>query len=188
METLKETTLLAWMVASEWSLVGFNCDLRVWVNSSTSYENHQRKRRYGGDSGIASMGWRARSSPEEVTYAEVSPRDCCFVLGNYYHCGGANNTDEYRTALIYTFCRGTHRQEENQFLTVDREIVKKMDYEVQNILGWKASAPFCGWHELAHPSSAFINIQYWTFNININTICSILRYWILKKKIYMSVL
>ena len=82
--------------------------------------------------------------PKEVTYAEMSPSDCCFVLGNCYRCGGANSTDEYRTALIYTFCRGTCRQEKNQFLAVDSEIVKKMDYEVQDILGWKASAPFCG--------------------------------------------
>ena len=69
----------------------------------------------------------------EVAYAEVSPRNSCFVLGN--RCWGANSTDEYRTVLIYTFCRGTCRQKMNQFLAVDREIVKKMDYEVQDILG-----------------------------------------------------
>lgn len=63
------------------------------------------------------------------SHAEVNHRDCCFVLGNCYHCGGANSTDEYRTTLIYAFCRGTCRQERNQFLAVDREIMKKMDYE-----------------------------------------------------------
>lgn len=73
--------------------------------------------------------------PEGVTYAEMSPSDCCFVLGNCYYCGGANSTDEYRTALIYAFRRGTCRQEKNQFLAVDREILKKMDYKVQDILG-----------------------------------------------------
>lgn len=34
--------------------------------------------------------------------------------------------------------------EKNQFLAVDSEIVKKMDYEAQDILDWKASVPFCG--------------------------------------------
>ena len=139
------------MVMSEWSLVGFNYGFRVYVNSSTSYKNHQRKWRYGGDSEITLMRWWVRSSPQGSHLRWNESWWLLFCTRKLLPLWGANSTDEYRTTLIYTFCRGTCRQGKNQILAVDREIVK-MGYEVQNILGWKASVPFRGWYELAYPS------------------------------------
>lgn len=90
---------------------------------------------------------------DEVTYGEMDPGDALLVLGNTYHGAGANQTEnDQRAVIVSLFCKGMYRAEENQFLTVDRETVKGYPYEVQDLLGWKASAPFCGWYELSNPS------------------------------------
>lgn len=145
--------------------------------------------------------------PSEVTYGEMDPGDALLMLGNTYHGAGANvTTDEFRSVVVTLLCKGVYRQEENQFLAADMETVRKMDYDVQDLLGvsiflvfilsysvmfglsfwslgllpytlriclnatfctqnnlkgtitdtenlqWKASAPFCGWHDLSNPS------------------------------------
>jgi hypothetical protein len=89
---------------------------------------------------------------EECTYAEMDPGDCVFVMGNCYHAAGGNTTaDEFRSVIVALFCKGVCRAEENQFLAVSREQVAKYDPEVQDLLGWRASAPFCGWTDFRHP-------------------------------------
>jgi ectoine hydroxylase-related dioxygenase (phytanoyl-CoA dioxygenase family) len=90
---------------------------------------------------------------DEVTYGEMDAGDALFLLGNTYHGAGGNTTEnEQRAVIVSLFCKGMYRAEENQFLAVDRETVKGYPYEVQDLLGWKASAPYCGWYEFSHPS------------------------------------
>lgn len=90
---------------------------------------------------------------DECTYGDMEPGDALFVMGNCYHGAGANTTtDQLRGVIVSLFCKGVYRAEENQFLAVSREQVAKYPYEVQDLLGWKASAPFCGWHDFRNPS------------------------------------
>lgn len=94
-----------------------------------------------------------KPDPADVVYGEMEAGDALLMLGNCYHGAGANVTaDQFRSVIVSLFCKGTYRQEENQFLAVDIETAKKMDHDVQDLLGWKASAPFCGWHDLSNPS------------------------------------
>lgn len=73
--------------------------------------------------------------------------------GSLYHAGGANTTkDDVRTALTFSFILGYLRQEENQFLVVPRDIVKKHSPKVQALLGYKVCPPFCGFVEMQEPS------------------------------------
>jgi ectoine hydroxylase-related dioxygenase (phytanoyl-CoA dioxygenase family) len=105
-----------------------------------------------------SWAWDDIRKPElsEVTYAEMDIGDCTLMLGNVYHGAGSNNTkDEYRHVAICLFCPGTHRTEENQFLAVPQDVVAKYPEDVQNLLGWKASTPYLGWHDLDHPYQLF---------------------------------
>jgi len=92
-----------------------------------------------------------KPQPEECTYGEMDPGDAVLMLGNCYHGAGANTiADEFRGVIVSLFCKGVYRAEENQFLAVSKEQVAKYDYEVQDLLGWKASASFCGWHDLSN--------------------------------------
>lgn len=98
--------------------------------------------------------WDDKRKPleSECTYGELDPGDGILMLGNVYHGAGANKTTNvFRNVIITLFCKGVNRAEENQFLAVDKETVKGMDWDVQDLLGWRASAPFCGWHDLTHP-------------------------------------
>jgi ectoine hydroxylase-related dioxygenase (phytanoyl-CoA dioxygenase family) len=97
-----------------------------------------------------------KPDPTEVTYAEMDIGDCTLMLGNVYHGAGTNATkDQYRHVAICLFCPGIYRTEENQFLAVSQDMVSKYPEDVQDLLGWRASTPYLGWHDLDHPFNLF---------------------------------
>lgn len=105
-----------------------------------------------------SWTWDDERKPDvsEVCYAEMDVGDCTLMLGNVYHGAGANKTkDQFRHVAICLFCPGIYRTEENQFLAVSQEQVAKYPHDVQDLLGWRASTPYLGWHELDHPFNLF---------------------------------
>jgi swainsonine biosynthesis dioxygenase SwnH1/2 len=67
----------------------------------------------------------------------MSPGSALLFLGSAYHGGGHNSTDAFRTVYGLFFCRGTLRQEENQFLAVPHSTVMKMTPGMQALLGYK---------------------------------------------------
>jgi hypothetical protein len=76
-------------------------------------------------------------------------------LGSTYHGGGQNHTtDELRSAVIISLTRGYLRQEENQYLVVPLDIVRRYPPKIQQLLGYALSPPFCGWIEMCDPSVA----------------------------------
>lgn len=90
---------------------------------------------------------------EEAIPAEMSRGSGLLYLGSLYHGGGANQTDnENRLAIAVSLTQGYHRQEENQYLVVPREIVRKYPKHIQDLLGYAISTPFCGWVEMNEPS------------------------------------
>ena len=105
-----------------------------------------------------SWAWDDERKPEhnEATYAEMDIGDCTLMMGHTYHGAGGNSTkDQFRHLLISLWCPGIYRTEENQFLAVPREIVQKYPEDVQDVLGWRASVPYLGWHEFTHPFNLF---------------------------------
>lgn len=89
---------------------------------------------------------------EEATPVIMKKGSGLIYCGSLYHAGGENITNEARTAIAFSFCRGYLRQEENQYLVVPRETVLKYPKEVQDLLGYKVCEPFCGWVEMSDPS------------------------------------
>lgn len=86
--------------------------------------------------------------PEETIPAEMSAGSAVMWLGGTYHGGGQNRTaDSVRTGAILGLCRGYLRQEENHYLSLSLDDVKKMPREVQDLLGYAASNPYMGWVE-----------------------------------------
>lgn len=47
--------------------------------------------------------------------------------------------------------RGVLRQEENQYIAVDKEKMKKLDVDIQQTAGYSLSEPFLGWVESTDP-------------------------------------
>jgi ectoine hydroxylase-related dioxygenase (phytanoyl-CoA dioxygenase family) len=66
-------------------------------------------------------------------------------LSSVFHGGGENRTrDELRTSIRMSLIPGHLRQEENQYLAVPIEAVKRYPLKVQELLGYVVSPPACG--------------------------------------------
>ena len=75
----------------------------------------------------------------------VMPRgSVLFYLGSTLHGGGANTTNAPRTGLINTYSLGWLRQEENQYLTVPREIADSYPDHVRRLMGYQAHGRYLG--------------------------------------------
>lgn len=92
---------------------------------------------------------------DEAVPAVMSRGSGLIYLGSTYHGGGQNRTEnDLRTAVIISLARGYLRQEENQYLAVPLDIVRRYPPRVQQLLGYALSPPFCGWIEMCDPSVA----------------------------------
>lgn len=49
--------------------------------------------------------------------------------------------------------RGYLRQEENQYLSIPKETVLAWPVELQQLVGYQLSEPFCGWVDSKDPRS-----------------------------------
>ncbi len=56
--------------------------------------------------------------------------------GALWHAGGANRSDAIRRTIILTYNRGWLRQQENLYLSVPRDTVRRMPRVVQRLIGW----------------------------------------------------
>lgn len=75
----------------------------------------------------------------------VMPRgSVLFYLGSTLHGGGANTTKAPRAGLITTYSLGWLRQEENQYLTVPREIADSYPDHIRRLMGYQAHGRYLG--------------------------------------------
>ena len=64
--------------------------------------------------------------------------------GRTIHGGGANTTDRPRRGIAVLYARAWLRQQENQFLCLDRAVVSGFDRKYQRLLGWCMYGPHTG--------------------------------------------
>ena len=80
-----------------------------------------------------------KARPEEIIQAEMNAGSALFYLGSTLHGGGTNTTsNEWRRGMFFGFVIGWLRTEENTFLTVPIDEVRKMPVRCQELLGYKA--------------------------------------------------
>lgn len=74
--------------------------------------------------------------PHDTIAAEM-PRGSVLVWnGSLWHGGGANATDERRVGIAMNYCAGYIRQQENQQLGLDRDLVATFDRRLQQLVGY----------------------------------------------------
>ncbi|EFQ97954.1 hypothetical protein MGYG_00990 [Nannizzia gypsea CBS 118893] len=82
-----------------------------------------------------------RGRPDEVSFLEMERGSAFIFLSTMAHGAGYNTIPgEIRKIMNLVFCRGTLRQEENQFLCNPRSKVLKMSPKMQTLLGFKKPA------------------------------------------------
>jgi len=92
-------------------------------------------------------------SRDKVVYATMQPGEALIFLGSLYHAGGANRTvNSRRPVHSMFFCRGTHRQEENQYLAYTSKEVLGWSEEVQRLVGFDVSSPNLGYVDFVSPA------------------------------------
>ncbi|PYH42386.1 phytanoyl-CoA dioxygenase family protein [Aspergillus saccharolyticus JOP 1030-1] len=78
--------------------------------------------------------------------------DAFIQFASTYHGGGSNTTTDQKRLCYATFMvRGYLRQEENQFLAVPKEVARRYDRPIQEVIGYSLSDPACGYVEQLDP-------------------------------------
>jgi hypothetical protein len=72
--------------------------------------------------------------------AEMSRGSALFYSGSVYHGGGANRSDATRVGLNITYNVAWLRQEENQYLSVPREVAETLPTELLRLMGYDRGA------------------------------------------------
>lgn len=94
---------------------------------------------------------------EEAAYAEMEPGSALIFLSATRHAGGANKIQDPRDPLArrvmfgYFFAKGYLRQEENMLVSIPREVVLKLDPDMQALIGYEASGSHCGFVDFKSP-------------------------------------
>ncbi|ODV82736.1 hypothetical protein CANARDRAFT_30592 [[Candida] arabinofermentans NRRL YB-2248] len=98
--------------------------------------------------------WDVGCPPTEelVYHAELEKGDAFIFLASCYHGGSANKTkDEYRLLISCFMTRGYLRQEENQYLAIPMDVIKKLPEKYARMIGYDLSTPYGGWVESKDP-------------------------------------
>jgi hypothetical protein len=86
------------------------------------------------------------SFSEADTVAAAMPRGSVVLYtGRTVHGGGANQSDAWRTGLNVDYTLGWLRQEENQYLSVPREVAATLPEDVQRLMGYQLGAYALGY-------------------------------------------
>ena len=85
---------------------------------------------------------------------EMPAGACLAFLGTLLHRGGSNRTDSSRLAFSNQYCQPWARTQENFFLGIPPELVRRMSPRLQQLLGYDIWPPFMGHVTASHPSKA----------------------------------
>lgn len=82
---------------------------------------------------------------DDTVPAEMGRGSVLFYTGAVYHGGGPNRTDAHRRAINITYAVSFLRQEENQYLTVPREVAATFDDDLLRLMGYRIGAYALGY-------------------------------------------
>ncbi|KAF7557024.1 hypothetical protein G7046_g6157 [Stylonectria norvegica] len=95
----------------------------------------------------------------EPSYAVMEQGDAFIMLSGCFHGASANTTtdaDPDHERILYGtfFMKSTLRQEENQYLSSDLNVIKNYPDRILQLMGFEISKPFLGWVDMASPMAA----------------------------------
>jgi ectoine hydroxylase-related dioxygenase (phytanoyl-CoA dioxygenase family) len=82
---------------------------------------------------------------DETVPATMTAGSCLVYTGKVYHGGGENRSDATRLGLNITYDVAWLRQEENQYLSVPREVAETLDDELLRLMGYRIGAYALGY-------------------------------------------
>jgi ectoine hydroxylase-related dioxygenase (phytanoyl-CoA dioxygenase family) len=88
---------------------------------------------------------RLTFGPDDTEPAVMARGSVLFYSGSVYHGGGANRSDATRVGLNITYNVAWLRQEENQYLSVPREVAATLDTDLLRLMGYDRGAYALGY-------------------------------------------
>lgn len=113
----------------------------IWAMTDFTEENGATRLIPGSQADPVDLG----RTIEESVPAEMATGSCLLYTGKVYHGGGANQSDATRVGLNVTYNVGWLRQEENQYLSVPREIAQTLDDDLLRLMGYRIGAYALGY-------------------------------------------
>ena len=80
----------------------------------------------------------------DIVQAVMTKGSVLYYLGSTIHGGGANRSQLPRSGLVTTYSLGWLRQEENQYLSVPREVADSYPEHVRRLMGYQAHGKYLG--------------------------------------------
>lgn len=100
---------------------------------------------------------RLQLTQDDSVPATMSRGSVLVYSGSVYHGGGANRTDEVRIGINITYCLAWLRQEENQYLSVPREVAATLPVDLLRLMGYARGAYALGYiDDLRDPIEAVL--------------------------------
>lgn len=84
-------------------------------------------------------------NPDDTEPAAMARGSVLFYSGSVYHGGGANRSDATRIGLNITYNLAWLRQEENQYLSVPREVAETLPTDLLRVMGYDRGAYALGY-------------------------------------------
>ncbi|KAH7126049.1 hypothetical protein EDB81DRAFT_203255 [Dactylonectria macrodidyma] len=97
----------------------------------------------------------------EAIPGELEIGDALIFVGNVYHAGGSNTTkNEARETIGVFMCKGTLRQEENQYLELPPDVAKARNFSPQllRLLGYGVCRPALGLYKYKDPMEEIFGV------------------------------
>jgi hypothetical protein len=113
----------------------------IWAQSDFTELNGATRVVLGSNGAADGLTFR----PEDTTPAEMRRGSALFYSGSVYHGGGANRSDATRIGLNITYNLAWLRQEENQYLSVPREIAETLPVDLLRLMGYDRGAYALGY-------------------------------------------
>ncbi|KAG6977897.1 Dioxygenase swnH1 [Fusarium oxysporum f. sp. conglutinans] len=111
---------------------------------------------------VTALTKTTKENDEEAIPGELEIGDAMLFLGNVYHAGGANITkDDARETVGIFMCKGTLRQEENQYLSIPPEVAKTRNFppRMLRLLGYGICPPALGFYKYRDPMKVIFGIE-----------------------------
>jgi Phytanoyl-CoA dioxygenase (PhyH) len=113
----------------------------IWAMTDFTEENGATRVMLGSQD----LPKRFDHSIEDTVPALMTKGSCLLYTGKVYHGGGANRSAVTRTGLNVTYNVGWLRQEENQYLSVPREVAATLPESLQRLMGYRVGAYALGY-------------------------------------------
>lgn len=116
--------------------------------------------RENGATRVVPGSHRLGEYPREGSWKESEVQQACapagtalLIDGRIWHGTGANIGGEERLAVLTTFCAPQFRQQENFTLSTDRNLIKELDADILELLGFRA---WNGYGRSSHPTDEWV--------------------------------